>query len=150
MYTYPILNIFLTIIILISAVKNIEDESSDEDTMDAIILGRKRNMSRLHQPSTKLGQDAMVEKFLDSLISSERYLEMLEKKMTHLDVTVHEKTNSIMKYLVEILRKIKTKSNDEVEMALRSVKNDLDAFKDMIVQKMTPPQMRGNGNYYIN
>lgn len=91
--------------------------------------------------------DAVVEKFVETLMSSERYLKMIEsveRKMNHLDTTFHERTNSILKYLSEMLRMIKTSSSELLEKALRNVKTDLDKLKHTMTERIDDhPTMRG-------
>ncbi|XP_035434481.2 angiopoietin-related protein 7 isoform X5 [Spodoptera frugiperda] len=96
--------------------------------------------------------DAVVEKFVETLMSSERYLKMIEsveRKMNHLDTTFHERTNSILKYLSEMLRMIKTSSSELLEKALRNVKTDLDKLKHTMTERIDDhPTMRVEGGEY--
>ncbi|XP_059046165.1 fibroleukin-like [Achroia grisella] len=91
--------------------------------------------------------DAVVEKFVETLMSSERYLKMVEtveRKLTHLDATFHEKTNSILKHLIEMLRLVKSPPTVELENALYSVKSDLDKLKHYLAERLHKPHVRVN------
>lgn len=97
--------------------------------------------------------DAVVENFVDTLMASERYLKMIETvelKLTHLDMTFHERTNSILKYLSEMLRTIKASSSELLEKALKNVKTDLDTLKQSLSERVDGhPKLRGECYYLL-
>lgn len=82
--------------------------------------------------------EVVVEKFVETLIASERYLkliEVVEDKMGHLQTIFRERTNTVMKYLTEILRVIKTSPVDQVQSNLHSLKDDLEKLKKYVSQQ---------------
>ncbi|KAJ8737692.1 hypothetical protein PYW08_000287 [Mythimna loreyi] len=95
--------------------------------------------------------DTVVEKFVETLMASEKYLKMIEsveRKLTHLDMTFHERTNSILKYLSEMLRLIKASSSEMIEKALKNVKEDMDNLKHSLTERLDDqPKLRGDGDY---
>lgn len=97
--------------------------------------------------------DAAVEKFVDTLVSSERYLKMIEsldRKLSHLDMTYRERSNSVLKYLNEILRLIKKSSSEALESALRTVKLDLDNMKQTLSERIDDqPAPKTRGKFII-
>ncbi|XP_031767403.2 fibrinogen C domain-containing protein 1-like isoform X1 [Galleria mellonella] len=113
---------------------NLEDISLEES--DARVH-YKKNMPTTISRSAK--SDAIVEKFVETLISSERYLKMveiIERKLTLLDATFHERTNSILKYLTEILKLGKPSQADALENTLVTVRNDLDKVKQFLAEHL--------------
>ncbi|XP_026321180.1 fibrinogen C domain-containing protein 1-A-like isoform X2 [Hyposmocoma kahamanoa] len=81
-------------------------------------------------------------------MSSERYLKMIEsveRKVNHLDATFHERTNSILKYVSEMLRTMKAGPGDLMENTLRSIKTDLDKLKMSVTERLERPTMRVDG-----
>ncbi|OWR40611.1 Angiopoietin 1 [Danaus plexippus plexippus] len=86
-------------------------------------------------------------------MSSEKYLkiiETIEDRMTHLESIFHERSNSILKYLLEVLRAVKNPPAEVMERAFKNLKHDLDRLKYSVSQKSgTPPKLRvedGNCN----
>ncbi|CAH2207765.1 jg677 [Pararge aegeria aegeria] len=85
-------------------------------------------------PKTKNG-DVIVEKFVNTLMESKKYLktiEIVEDKLDHLESMFQERSNAIIKYLAEVLRVVKTSPADMLEKALQSLKNDLDRLKQTV------------------
>ncbi|XP_061705404.1 angiopoietin-related protein 7-like isoform X2 [Cydia pomonella] len=77
--------------------------------------------------------EAVVEKFVETLMSSERYLklvETVERKLNHLDNSFHEKTSSVMKYLTEILRMLQPLP--DMEELLKSVRMSLESVSETL------------------
>lgn len=91
--------------------------------------------------------DVVVEKFVETLMASERYwkqIETVERKLNHLDTTFHEKSNSILKYLSEMMRLVKTSPAEMLEKALIDMKTDLDRLKQSVTTRLDEhPSMRG-------
>ncbi|KAG6452175.1 fibrinogen C domain-containing protein 1 isoform X2 [Manduca sexta] len=111
---------------------------------------RKKNENMPTTTGRVVG-DAVVEKFVETLMSSERYLKMIEiveRKLNHLDATFHEKVNAINKYLAEILRIVKSPSDELLENSLKGLKGDLDKLKYSITSKEHQPNMRVDGAEY--
>lgn len=124
-------------------------EKSNEDSEEAIFFNRK-DIDSLPSAATStkaLKGEVVVEKFVETLMASERYLKMIEsveRKLNHLDATFHERTNSILKYVSEMLRTMKAGPGDLMENALRSIKTDLDKLKMSVTERLERPTMRGN------
>ncbi|CAK1554090.1 unnamed protein product [Leptosia nina] len=115
---------------------------------DALNYVAKYNISS--RPTTtgrSLKGEMVVEKFVDTLMASERYLKMVEtveKKISHLDATFHDRSNSILKYLAEVLRVVKSPPGVMMEETLRSLKLDLERIKQSVAEKLqNVPTMRG-------
>lgn len=123
---------------------NSRERSSEE--IDDLYFGR--NGSRV--PLTTTGKpkgDVVVEKFVETLMSSERYLKLVEtvdSKVTHLDATFRERSNSILKYLSELTRLVRASPANVLELALKSLKTDLDKLKNTVLEKFEGPKMRGD------
>ncbi|KOB72876.1 Angiopoietin-like 1 [Operophtera brumata] len=90
--------------------------------------------------------DSVVEKFVETLITSEKYLKQidaLERKVNHLDANFHEKSNSMLKYLSEMLQLLKSSPTDILEKALTAMKTDLDRLKQTVTTRLhEQPLMR--------
>ncbi|KAL0852177.1 hypothetical protein ABMA28_000408 [Loxostege sticticalis] len=127
---------------------NSRERSSEE--IDDLYFGR--NGSRV--PLTTTGKpkgDVVVEKFVETLMSSERYLKLVEtvdSKVTHLDATFRERSNSILKYLSELTRLVRASPANVLELALKSLKTDLDKLKNTVLEKFEGPKMRVDGSEY--
>lgn len=97
--------------------------------------------------------EVIVEKFVETLLASERYLkliEVVEDKMSHLQTIFRERTNTVMKYLTEILRVVKTSPVDQVQSNLHSLKDDLEKLKKYVSQQSDDdPNLRGKYIYII-
>lgn len=124
-------------------------EKTNEDSEEEIFFNRKDIDSLPSVPASAkaLKGEVVVEKFVETLMASERYLKMIEsveRKLNHLDATFHERTNSILKYVSEMLRTMKSGPGDLVENALRSIKTDLDKLKMSVTERLERPTMRGN------
>ncbi|CAH0401962.1 unnamed protein product [Chilo suppressalis] len=123
--------------------------SSEEE--DGTNLYSARNASRAHTTNTKPKQDAIVEKFVESLVSSEKYykiMETMERRLRHLEISFDERTNTLAKYILEILQLVKSSPSEVMEVALRSMKADLDKLRTAIVKQSTHPNMRLDGHEY--
>lgn len=116
----------------------------------ACVFGKRPDEHKNRTPTTTgrtaVG-DVVVEKFVETLMASERYwkqIESVERKLNHLDATFHEKTNSIMKYLSEMLRMVKSSPAEMLEKALIDMKTDLDRLKQSVTTRLDEhPSMRG-------
>lgn len=124
--------------------RNDDDDVSIENEYDS----RNNNVSRhtITAGYTAKGEIA-VEKFVDTMMASEKYLKMIEtveNRLSHLESVFLERTNTILKYMTEVLRVIKTSPVDFLENALQSLKTDLDKLKQLMSQQMNEsPNLRG-------
>lgn len=123
--------------------ERIHQEDRDRDDRDDMYFEKKGPLSTT---TNRPKGEAVVEKFVETLMSSERYLKMVEtveRKLNHLDNTFHERSNSIMKYLTELMRLVKSSPAGMLEGALGSLKGDLDKLRKLIVERIDAPRMRG-------
>lgn len=123
-------------------------EKRNQDSEEALYFDRKDADSLPSAPTSTraLKGEVVVEKFVETLMASERYLKMIEsveRKLNHLDATFHERTNSILKYVSEMLRTMKAGPGELMETALRSIKTDLDKLKMSVTERLDRPTMRG-------
>lgn len=139
---------FIALIFLLSAAMARRDGYRPRERMpdeaDDIYYGKNGS----HVPTTtgKPKGEAVVEKFVETLMASEKYLklvETVERKLNHLDATFHERSNSILKYLSELMRMIKASPSSMLEASLKSLKYDLDKLKTSVLEKIDLPKMRG-------
>ncbi|XP_047040862.1 uncharacterized protein LOC124645148 [Helicoverpa zea] len=146
--------VFLLVITTAKRAEFLRDRPSEDQEEEGFHM-KKRVDNKFVQTTTGRSAvgDAVVEKFVETLMSSERYLKMIEsveRKMNHLDTTFHERTNSILKYLSEMLRMIKASSSEMLEKALRNVKLDLDKLKQSMSERLDEhPNMRGEFLYFL-
>ena len=88
-----------------------------------------------------------VEKFVDTMMASEKYLKMIEAveiKVNHLNTVFIERSNVILKYITEVLTLIKTSPVDALENSLQTLKGDLDKLKRLISHQLEDsPNLRG-------
>lgn len=129
------------------------ERNKDNDELDdALFFNRKETDLPATTTSRYSKGEVVVEKFVETLMASEKYLKMIEsveKKLNHLDATFHERTNSILKYIAEMQRNMKTSPAETLETALKSVKLDLDKMRQTIIaRKDIRPNMRGNNNSF--
>ena len=106
----------------------------EDELNDAILTNKRENFTRSAGPQAgAIDNEAVVEKLLDSITSSERYLkkiEAVEFRLNRLDIEVHEKTNSIMKLLNNMSKSLKTDTcSDKVDSALRGLMTDVNSIK---------------------
>uniref|UniRef100_A0A2A4J0G4 Uncharacterized protein n=1 Tax=Heliothis virescens TaxID=7102 RepID=A0A2A4J0G4_HELVI len=145
MWSNSIVLVFCLIIVTAKRTDFIRDRPSEDQEEDGFHMKKRVDIKQTTTGRSAVG-DAVVEKFVETLMSSERYLKMIEsveRKMNHLDTTFHERTNSILKYLSEMLRMIKTSSSEMLEKALRNVKLDLDKLKQSMSERLDEhPNMR--------
>lgn len=123
--------------------REINSDTNDGDDIDADVSTNKTTL--MTRPKDKKAE-IVVEKFIETLIASEKYLRMIENvevKLDHLETTVQDRSNSILKYLAELLHGAKTSPADILERALQSLKNDLDRMKEALLPQVQKPQYRG-------
>lgn len=126
--------------------------SADKHHFEAVREEPYQNRSRVSSRATGKG-DMVVEKFVETLMSSERYLKMIEtveRKLNHLDAAFHERTNSIIKYLSELLRVTKSTTSGTLDQSLVSLKGELDKLKTAVARKVEQPeQLRGGCKWHF-
>lgn len=116
----------------------------DDDDLDNSVIANKINLTNIENESSSKVDEQIVEQFIESLMASENTLKVIEKKLTHLDLTLHEKSNSIMQYLKEIKTATSKTSQYELDGVLRNLRNDLEHFKSNTIDKIpTMTKVRG-------
>ncbi|CAG9781891.1 unnamed protein product [Diatraea saccharalis] len=118
--------------------------SSEED--EGINLYFARNISQSPTTTSKPKQDEIVEKFIESLVASEKYykvVESLERKLRHLEIMFNERSNKMIKHLLEIRQLVKSSPSEFLEIALRSMNADLEKLRNAISKSVTHPKLRG-------
>ncbi|XP_075990441.1 fibrinogen C domain-containing protein 1-like isoform X2 [Anticarsia gemmatalis] len=151
------LNFFVTLVFLalVDARREMSRDRSNEEEEDTQVHEKKKVLD-YRPPTTTITSpvgEAVVEKFVETLISSERYLKMIEtveRKLNHLDTTVHERTNSILKYLSEMLRVLKTSSPDIIENSLKTVKSDLEKLHASLARSSAPTMRVDASEYHVD
>ncbi|VVC86214.1 unnamed protein product [Leptidea sinapis] len=149
--------VIILILFSITFARQHVENSSGEDTDDTgsgeIIDARSFNRSYYPTSTARnLKGEIVVEKFVDTLMSSERYLKMIgtvEKKVTQLNTTLRERADNIVKYLAEVLRVLKSSSNEKLNEAISTIRKDIEKLRHTAVNKFgTNPTMRVEGAEY--
>lgn len=126
--------------VLVTGEKDSRRTDSDTDPFHVRKRVLTHNVPTTTSRISSIG-DTLVEKFVETLMASERYLKMIEsvqRKLTHLDATFHERSTSIMKYSAEILKMLKsTDRPPHFDNVLRSVVSDLDKMKMVMKDRYT-------------
>lgn len=76
--------------------------------------------------------DIVIEKLVDSIAASEKYLKKVDNidfRLNRLDIEVHEKTNTIMKRLSEILKSVRSLHSDTLETTMESMRESISQLK---------------------
>ncbi|XP_035434440.2 fibrinogen C domain-containing protein 1 isoform X3 [Spodoptera frugiperda] len=123
--------------------KSLWKKEYETELTDAMLATRKReNYTRAAQGGPSNDNDLVIEKLMESITSSEKYLkkvDSIEFRLNRLDIEVHEKTNAILKLLNEISKALRSEScSQKMESALIGLKNDVNSIK-FYVEK-TPMQ----------
>lgn len=106
----------------------------ENELTDAMLSTRRReNLTRVPQSSPMSDNEAVVEKLMDSITSSEKYLKKVDSidfRLNRLDIEVHEKSNGIMKQLSDIMKTIMTDNcAEKLEPSLLNLRNDINQIK---------------------
>lgn len=108
----------------------------EDELTDAMLSSRKReNSTRVQQSAALSDNEAVVERLIDSITSSEKYLKKVDSidfRLNRLDIEVHEKTNNIMKHLAEIRKGLHSARPDKSQALLEALKNELYQIKFQI------------------
>ncbi|CAH0703490.1 unnamed protein product [Spodoptera exigua] len=126
--------------------KSLWKKEYEEELTDAILSGRKQeNYTRAAQGGPSTENDAVIEKLMESITSSEKYLkkvDSIEFRLNRLDIEVHEKTNAIIKLLNEITKTLRSDTcSQKMESALTTMKNDVSSIKFYVEKN---PMQRSN------
>ncbi|XP_052752404.1 angiopoietin-related protein 7-like isoform X2 [Galleria mellonella] len=110
----------------------------EDELTDAILSTRRRgNVTRVAQSTGATDNEAVLEKLMEILTSSEKYLKKVDSidfRLNRLDIEIHEKTNNILKQLMEIMKSIRGQNYAEnLDIVLDSMKTDVNEIKLMLV-----------------
>lgn len=73
-----------------------------------------------------------LDKIVDTLLASEKYLkkiEVVQRRLHHLDTSLHDKTNMMLKYLSEMIKTTNSNSPDVLLNTLKALRADWEKFK---------------------
>lgn len=119
--------------------KTLWKKEYEDELIDATLSSKKReNITRVTQYTGKTDNEIVIEKIMDSITSSEKYLKKVNSidfRLNRLDIEVHEKTNNILKLLTEIMKTIHDDSYAEkLGIELGELKTDLNEVKSIIAK----------------
>ncbi|XP_045510174.1 angiopoietin-related protein 7-like isoform X1 [Colias croceus] len=114
--------------------KSLWKKEYESELTDAMLSSKRlKNATRIAQSPTTTDNEMVIEKLVESITSSEQYLKKVESidfRLNRLDIEIHEKTNSILKYLTEIIQAIQNMGNSEsIEPALEKLNKDISEIK---------------------
>lgn len=122
--------------------KSLWKKEYEDELSDAMLSTRKReNHTRVPQSSTLSDNEAVIEKLMETITSSEKYFKKIDSidfRLNRLDIEVHEKTNSIIKQLTAITKSVGGDSgcSEKMTRGLETVQTDMNYIK-MILDKNT-------------
>lgn len=92
--------------------KSLWKKEYETELTDAMLSTKKReNITRVAQSAGMSENDIVIEKLMDTITSSEKYLKKVDSidfRLNRLDIEVHEKTNGILKLLTELTKSIQS------------------------------------------
>ncbi|XP_045490217.1 angiopoietin-related protein 7 [Pieris rapae] len=110
-----------------------KNEYENELTNAMITSKKHRNFTRV--PQSTSDSEMVLEKLLESITSSEKYLKKVDSidfRLNRLDIEVHEKSNSILKYLTEIFKTVQNSGyTEKMEPELDRIKQDISDIKKL-------------------
>ncbi|KAJ0183802.1 hypothetical protein K1T71_000225 [Dendrolimus kikuchii] len=114
--------------------KSLWKKEYENELTDAMLSSRQReNITRVTQSAGMSDNEVVIEKLMDTITSSEKYLKKVDSidfRLNRLDIEIHEKTNSILKLLTEIMKTVHDDTHtDKLGMALDSLRNDMNDVK---------------------
>ncbi|XP_045784003.1 fibrinogen C domain-containing protein 1-like isoform X2 [Maniola jurtina] len=115
-----------------------EYENELSDAMLSPKRGNNVTRSRIAQSPAMSDNEAVVEKLMDTITASEKYLKKIESidfRLNRLDIEIHEKTNSILKYLTEIITAIQNQTPSDKLQMLDVMKSDIGQIRYMVEQQ---------------
>nr|XP_037866421.1 fibrinogen C domain-containing protein 1 isoform X3 [Bombyx mori] len=121
--------------------KTLWKEEYEKELTDAMLSSRRRdNVTRVPQSPGIGDNEAVIEKLMETITSSEKYFKKVESidfRLNRLDIEIHEKTNSIAKQLGEIMKAVNSDAyGDKFETILETIKSDVSQIKYSL--QMTP------------
>nr|XP_026499442.1 fibroleukin-like [Vanessa tameamea] len=95
---------------------------------------RAKNVSRFAQSATD--NEVVIEKLMETITASEKHLKKMESidfRLNRLDIEVHEKTDKILKQLMDITTAIDNLNyNEKMEAVLGPFRTDIEQIKSML------------------
>lgn len=109
----------------------------EAELTDAMISSRKRgNLTRVEQAASFSDNEAVIDKIMETLTNSEKYLKKVDSidfRLNRLDIEVHEKTNNILKQLVDMTKMLRGGFHSEkVDDILERLKTDVIEIKSLM------------------
>ncbi|XP_028162551.1 ficolin-2-like [Ostrinia furnacalis] len=128
--------------------KSLWKKEYEDELTDAMLSTRKRdNITRVVQSAASSDNEAVIDKLMETITSSEKYLKKVDSidfRLNRLDIEVHEKTNSILKQLMEIMKAIRNDAYpDKLETVLDTLKTEVNQIK-FILEKNPRSTNAGN------
>lgn len=117
--------------------KSLWKKEYEDELTDAMLSSKKKdNFTRVPQSTSMSDNEMVIEKLMDSITSSEKYLKKVDSvdfRLNRLDIEVHEKTNAILKRLTDIMKSLETHPyEDKVDVAIDNIKTDIGHIKGML------------------
>lgn len=141
--------------VAISCAKSYPENTDDIDSEDNGGEYAGHDCNGTQHPTTTprtMKGELIVERFVNTLVSNEKYLKLIEvikHKLDHLDMTFQERSSSIIKYLSEILRVVKSSPVTILDTALRGLQKDLDNLKQALINRPNA-SIKLRGKYLFN
>ncbi|CAH2985354.1 unnamed protein product [Chilo suppressalis] len=116
--------------------KSLWKKEYEDELTDAMLSTRKReNVTRMVQSASLSDNEVVIDKLMETITSSEKYLKKVDSidfRLNRLDIEVHEKTNNILKQLMEILKVLRTENPDKFESSLDTLKSQMNQVKFLL------------------
>ncbi|XP_032526409.1 fibrinogen C domain-containing protein 1-like isoform X2 [Danaus plexippus] len=120
----------------------------ESELTDALLTSKRaKNLTRL--PQSTSSDEAVLERLMETITSSERYLKKIESidfRLNRLDIEVHEKTNLMLKRLTEINTALQNQGPDKADTSLDTLKTDVGQLKYYFENKLGPINKVEDGN----
>lgn len=133
--------------------KSLWKKEYEDELTDAMLSSRKKdNVTRVVQSASVSDNEAVIDKLMETITSSEKYLKKVDSidfRLNRLDIEVHEKTNNILKQLMELMKVVRSDAYPEkLEGALETLKNEVNQIKFMM-EKLPRSNIAGNDESHI-
>jgi septal ring factor EnvC (AmiA/AmiB activator) len=116
--------------------KSLWKKEYEDELTDAMLSTRKKdNITRVVQ-SASSDNEAVIDRLMETITSSEKYLKKVDSidfRLNRLDIEVHEKTNSILKQLTELMKVVRTTGTHErLDTLVDSLKSQVNQMKFIV------------------
>ncbi|XP_068619019.1 fibrinogen C domain-containing protein 1-like [Battus philenor] len=136
-------------------------EYEDELNQAMLMSSRKKdNHTRVTQSVGMSDNEAVIEKIMESITTSEKYLKKIDSidfRLNRLDIEVHEKTNNILKYLAAISKTLQSQLySEKLDTALDVLKTDVGYLRTKLEKATVDrkgsslPQLDGSVEYRLD